>query len=38
MSGRRQLRVQIEAMKKPAHITVATARMALVGRTALASV
>lgn len=36
--GRRQLRLQMAARKNPAHITAATARMALVGSTALASV
>ncbi len=38
MIGSRQLRLQIAARKKPAHITAATDRMALVGSTALASV
>ncbi len=36
--GRRQLRLQMAARKKPAHMIAATARIALVGRTALSSV
>ena len=36
--GSRQLRLQMAARKKPAHITAATARIALAGRTALSSV
>ncbi len=38
MIGSRQLRLQIAARKKTAHMIAATARIALVGRTALASV
>ena len=38
MIGSRQLRLQIAATKKPAHMIAATARIAFVGSTALSSV